>query len=100
LHQSRAELAKGEQPMTDDEFASRMLFVYRHEMSIGGDRVTHAAAARLLNMHAQSLHRLIEDNRITRDKFRVAGSPYSFRLTEIRRFLDETQADIAAAPKR
>jgi hypothetical protein len=83
-----------------DDFETRLRFVYRHEMSIGGDRVTHRAAARLLNMHAQSLHRLIEDGQITRDKFALAGSPYSFRLSEIRRFLDETQPGSAADPQR
>jgi hypothetical protein len=70
----------------------RMLAVcYRLEIAPMRDRVTHRAAARIIGVHAQTLHKLVGENRIKRVRIALAGSQYSYRLADIAEFIGQTQ---------
>jgi hypothetical protein len=71
-----------------DATFERMLAVcYKKEISPMRDRVSHRAAARIIGVHWQTLHRIVGEGRIKRVKIALDGSHYSYRLQELADFL-------------
>ena len=55
-------------------------------------RVSHKAAAFLLGVHCQTLHRYVGDGDIRRERVAHAGSQFSYRLSAVAELLGLTIA--------